>query len=53
MVRIAKQTDPIKLEALKVQINDRQYLRVAIEGIARQLTNEIVHRTGETNAYKF
>ncbi len=52
MVRVAKQTDPVKLEALKVQINDRQYLQVAIERIARRLTEEIVNRTGERKNYK-
>ena len=52
MVRIAKQTDPAKLEALRVQINDQRYLQIAIERIARDLTNEIVNRAGEKNGYK-
>lgn len=52
MVRIARQTDPEKLKALKVKINDQRYLQVAIEGIARSLTNEIVSRTGIKNGSK-
>ncbi len=52
MVRIAKQTDPAKLAELKVRINDQRYLQIAIERIAKSLTDEIVNRTGETNEYK-
>ena len=52
MVRIAKQTDPVKLEELRVKINDRRYLRVAIDRIAIKLTDEIVNRTGTKNEYK-
>ena len=52
MVRIAKHTDPKKLEQLKVLINDRQYLQVAIQRIATKLTDEIVSRSGEKHEYK-
>ncbi len=47
MVRIAKQTDPVKLEELKGKINDQSYIRVAIDRIAIKLTDEIVSRRGE------
>ena len=52
MVRIAKQTDPGKLQELKTQINDNQYLQIAIDRIARGLTDEIVKRTGVNNEYR-
>ena len=53
MVRIAKQTDPVSLEELRVKINDQRYLRVAIDRIAIKLTEEIVNRTGTImNEYK-
>ena len=52
MVRIAKQTDPVKLEELRVKINDQRYLRVAIDRIAISLSDEIVNRNGNKNEYK-
>jgi hypothetical protein len=52
MVRIAKQTDPVKLEELRVKINDQRYLRVAIDLIAIKLSDEIVNRNGNKNEYK-
>lgn len=52
MVRIAKQTDPAKLEALRVQINDTRYLQVAIERIAENLTDEIINLSGRKSDYK-
>ena len=52
MVRIAKQTDPKKLEELKTMINDDKYLQIAIQRIATKLTNEIVNRNGEKNGFK-
>ncbi len=52
MVRIAKQTDPVKLEELKVKINDQHYLQLAIDRIAIKLTDEIVNRNGNKNEYK-
>jgi len=52
MVRIAKQTDPVKLEELKVKINDQSYLQVAIDRIAIKLTDEIVNRSGLKHEYK-
>jgi len=52
MVRIAKQTDPVKLNELKVKINDQHYLKIAIDLIAIKLTDEIVNRNGNENEYK-
>ena len=52
MVRIAKQTSPVKLQELKMQINDFQYLQIAIDRIARGLTDEIVKQTGVKNDYR-
>ena len=52
MVRIAKQTDPVKLEELRVKIHDNSYLRVAIDRIAIKLTDEIVNRNGNKNEHK-
>jgi hypothetical protein len=52
MVRIAKQTDPVKLEELKVKINDQFYLQVAIDRIAIKLSDEIVNRNGNEYEYK-
>ncbi|MDA3852218.1 MAG: hypothetical protein PF447_13260 [Spirochaetaceae bacterium] len=43
MVRIAKKTDPSKLEELKDKIHDQFYLKTAIQRIAIRLTDEIVH----------
>ncbi len=51
MVRIAKQTDPVKLEELKSKINDQSYIRLAIDSIAIKLTDEIVSRSGNRNEY--
>ena len=50
MVRIAKQTDPVKLEELRVKINDKKYLQGAIDLIAIKLTDEIVSRTTGTKS---
>ena len=47
MVRIAKQTDPKKLEELKNKVNDPRYLQVAIKRIAAQLTDEILYMSSE------
>ncbi|MCG8451581.1 MAG: hypothetical protein MI717_00185 [Spirochaetales bacterium] len=52
MVRIAKQTDPVKLNELKEKIHDMGYLRVAINRIAMKLTDEIVSRSESKNEYK-
>lgn len=43
MVRIAKNTDPKKLEELKQKIHDNMYLEMAISRIAATLTQEIYH----------
>ncbi len=41
MVRIAKNTDKKKLEKLKTKIHDEEYLKVAIQSIAQDLTNNL------------
>ena len=41
MIRIAKPTDPKKLNQLKKKINNNQYMSVAISSIAQTLTKEI------------
>lgn len=43
MVRIAKKTDPRRLEELKKKIHDEKYLALAISKIALDLTLNI-HR---------
>ncbi len=43
MVRIAKKTDPVKLEELKKKINDEKYLSLAIQQIAQILSSEILN----------
>ena len=50
MVRIAKETDPVKLEELKVKINDEQYLAIAIQQLAQILSAEIVEIDEESNS---
>ena len=42
MVRIAKQTDPKKLEELKKKIRDKKYIEVAITEIAQTITKELL-----------
>ncbi|MCL2480733.1 MAG: hypothetical protein FWF38_03370 [Spirochaetaceae bacterium] len=42
MVRIAKETDPTKLEELREKINDENYLSIAIQQLAQILSTEIV-----------
>lgn len=41
MVRIAKKTDPRRLEELKRKINDEGYLALAISKIAQDLTQNM------------
>jgi hypothetical protein len=43
MIRIAKQSDPKRLNELKMKIDDEKYLAVAITQIAATLTHEIVN----------
>lgn len=43
MIRIAKKTDPRKLEELKRKIHEEAYLSVAIELIAQNLTKSLLH----------
>ncbi len=43
MVRIAKPTDPKKIEELKRKIRDKFYLELAIARIANTLTKEIMN----------
>lgn len=42
MVRIAKKTNPIKLQELKKKIHDEKYLSVAIQQMAQVLSKEIL-----------
>ena len=49
MVRIAKNTDPVKLEELKKKINDEKYLSLAIQQIAQILSSEILNMEEENN----
>lgn len=44
MVRIAKQSDPKRLEDLKKKIRDEEYLKAAIQKIANKLSREIIQR---------
>lgn len=44
MIRIAKQTDPKKLEELKKKINDEAYLSHAIQSLAITLTKELTQK---------
>lgn len=48
MVRVAKPTDPEKIQELKSKINDSSYIQDAIQQLARKLTEELVHRRGST-----
>ena len=41
MVRIAKKTDPRRMEELKRKINDESYLALAISKIAQDLTQNM------------
>ncbi len=41
MVRIAKKTDPRRLQELKRKINDENYLALAISKIAQDLTHNM------------
>ena len=43
MVRIAKKTDPRRLEELKKKIKDEKYITLAISKIAQELTKNM-HR---------
>lgn len=47
MVRIAKPTDPKRISELKVKINDKRYMSVAVQRIANTLTREIMHMKEE------
>ena len=42
VVRIAKKTDPKKLEELKKKIHDEKYLATAIDMIAQNLTKSLL-----------
>ncbi len=53
MVRIAKNTDPRKLNELKSKIDEKDYLDQAIKRIAMTLTNEIVLMNEERSGIKF
>ncbi|HOV62607.1 MAG TPA: hypothetical protein PLG43_01835 [Spirochaetia bacterium] len=47
MIRIAKQTDPKRIEELKKKINNPVYLEAAIRRIAQTLTNELLNTKEE------
>lgn len=47
MVRIAKRSDPRKLEELKKKIQDEVYIQNAIQRIAQTLTNQLVREEKE------
>ncbi|MFP4114224.1 MAG: hypothetical protein ACOC0Y_01400 [Spirochaetota bacterium] len=42
MVRIAKKSDPKKLDELKKKIKDAQYVDEAIRKLAQRLSSEII-----------
>ncbi len=44
MIKIAKHTDPVKLERLKKMIHNENYLNIAISRIAIDLTNGILRQ---------
>lgn len=44
MIKIAKHTDPVKLEQLKRMIHDEDYLNIAISRIAIDLTNGMLRQ---------
>jgi hypothetical protein len=47
MIRVAKPSDPKKIEELKKKINDKRYLNTAIQSIATTLTKELLHTKEE------
>ncbi len=47
MVRIAKKTDPRRLEELKRRINDDKYIALAISKIAQDLTLNMIKEESE------
>jgi len=49
MVRIAKESDPTKLEELKEKINDEKYLLIAIQQLAQILSTEMLGIDEEKN----
>ena len=49
MVRIAKETDPVKLEELREKIHDEKYLALAIQQLAQILSTEMLELDDENN----
>lgn len=47
MIRIAKPTDPAKIQELKKKIDDENYMKTAIQQLAQTLTKKLVHIDGE------
>lgn len=45
MVRIAKKSDPQRIEELKKKIRDSRYVDEAIQKIAQRLSSELVQTT--------
>ncbi len=52
MIKIAKHTDPVKLEKLKKMIHNEDYLNIAISLIAIDLTNGIIRQKEGTSESK-
>ena len=52
MIKIAKHTDPVKLERLKRMIHDEDYLNIAISRIAIDLTNGFIKQNEGTSESK-
>ena len=49
MVRIAKETDPLKIEELREKIHDEAYLTLAIQQLAQILSTEMLELDEEVN----
>ncbi len=43
MVKIARKSDPKRIAELKKKIRDASYVDEAIQKIAQQLSNELIH----------
>jgi hypothetical protein len=47
MIRIAKPTDPVKIQELKKKIDDEMYMKTAIHQLAQTLTKKLINIDGE------
>ena len=52
MIKIARHSDPVKLERLKKMIHNEDYLSIAISRIAIDLTNGIIKQKEGTSESK-